>query len=268
MSLGAKISEWDAKSGFSGDYNDLTNAPNIVEDGSQDLVIADESGNIIFKVDEAGAHTTILDAQSVTINNQSVTDIMDAKVAALVNSAPETLDTLSELAGAMENNSDAIEALETIATSKAAQSDLDVTNANVAALQGLVGDTAVDKQIEAHEKNTLHFSGDYSDLTNAPNIEENDDGDMVVTDDNGNIIFKVDASGAHSTSLTLNGKDVVEMINEHQSVVDSEMSETSTNPVQNKVVYEQIQHLQDLIDDIDPVVQQTQIQIITWESDD
>ena len=36
---------------FSGSYNDLTDAPNIAEDDSGNMVIADESGNIIFKAD-------------------------------------------------------------------------------------------------------------------------------------------------------------------------------------------------------------------------
>ena len=45
---------------FSGDYNDLTNAPNIAEDGSGNMIIVDELGNVIFKVDSEGTHTTAL----------------------------------------------------------------------------------------------------------------------------------------------------------------------------------------------------------------
>lgn len=51
-------------------------------------------------------------------------------------------------------------------------------------------------------------------------------------------------------------------------VIDDELSATSTNPVQNKVVYEQIKHLEGLIDDIDTTSQKTQVQIITWEEND
>lgn len=63
---------------------------------------------------EGSADTALAEAKSYT----------DTKVSALVNGAPETLDTLSELANAMQDNDDAIAALETIAASKANASDL------------------------------------------------------------------------------------------------------------------------------------------------
>ena len=63
---------------------------------------------------EGSADTALAEAKSYT----------DTKVSALINGAPETLDTLSELASAMQDNDDAIAALETIAASKANASDL------------------------------------------------------------------------------------------------------------------------------------------------
>lgn len=204
---------------FSGDYNDLVNAPNISEDNSDNVVIADNDGNIIFKVDADGVHTTTLNAKNITIENEDIIDVIDDKLAALVNSAPETLDTLGELAEAMTTNSDAIEALETIATSKASQSDLDTTNENVSELQGLVGDTSVATQIANAIEGFESFSGDYNDLENAPNIAEDGAGNMVVADENGNVIFKADATGIHSTALTLNGEDVSNKINNLRALV-------------------------------------------------
>ena len=35
---------------FSGDYNDLKNAPNIIENGDGELFIAGQNGNVIFCV--------------------------------------------------------------------------------------------------------------------------------------------------------------------------------------------------------------------------
>ena len=55
--------------------------------------------------------------------------------------------------------------------------------------------------------NIPKFSGDYNDLTNAPNITEDDNGNMVIADESGNIIFKADADGMHTTALTLNGEN-------------------------------------------------------------
>ena len=56
----AEKSAWNAKSNFSGDYNDLENAPDITEDASDNLVITDPSGNIIFRSDSSGLETTQL----------------------------------------------------------------------------------------------------------------------------------------------------------------------------------------------------------------
>ena len=294
-SIGAKIPVWDNKSDFSGDYNDLENAPNIEENGAGDLAIVDNDGNIIFQVDAEGIHTTALDAKNITIENSDIVDVIDGKIAALVNSAPETLDTLGELADAMEEHHDAIEALEVIATSKAAQSDLDDTNANVTELQGLVGDTSVATQIAHAIEGFESFSGDYNDLTNAPNISEDGSGNMVIADEQGNVVFKVDENGAHSTALTIGGEDVASLLGQKVNkvngkglssndftdedkakldaldpnatvvIVDEVLSATSTNPIQNKAVTEAIDSLSTLIGD-EPVADQIADAIEGFES--
>ena len=198
MSLKEKIPVWDSRSDFSGDYNDLVNAPNITEDGNGDLNITDEAGNIIFKVDAEGTHTTTLNVQNVIIENENINDIIDVKIAALVNSAPETLDTIGELAEALEENRDAIEALEAIA-------------------------------------NQDHFSGDYNDLVNAPNITEDGNGDLNITDEAGNIIFKVDAEGTHSTALILNNENIGDKINNHINDTNTHITSDDKTKWNNKV---------------------------------
>lgn len=77
------ISNWNAKSTFSGNYNDLTNKPTIPTTTSQ------------------------LTNNSDFATNTSV----DTKIADLVNSAPEALDTLGELAIALKEHEDAYDAL-------------------------------------------------------------------------------------------------------------------------------------------------------------
>lgn len=57
-SIAEKMTEWDSKSGFSGDYNDLTNKPEIVDDKSEKLEIADPDGHVVARVDEAGISAT------------------------------------------------------------------------------------------------------------------------------------------------------------------------------------------------------------------
>ena len=74
-----RVSSWDNKSDFSGDYNDLENAPNIYEDGSDSLIIADQNGNIIFRSDANGFETTTLMAQAIVVNGIDVETTLNGK---------------------------------------------------------------------------------------------------------------------------------------------------------------------------------------------
>ena len=69
-----------------------------------------------------------------------------------------------------------------------------------------VGDSSVANQISNAIAKQSHFSGNYNDLTDAPNISEDEDTKMIIIDEDGNMIFKADADGIHTTNLTLNGK--------------------------------------------------------------
>lgn len=328
---------------FSGDYNDLTNAPNITEDDSGNIVIADESGNVIFRADAAGIHATALSLNGevaateayvdeavanidipdvdftgyateeyvtnaiettknelsesivaeteewkvvdedgniifsvdaggahttvLTLNGQDVEDIIDERVAGLVDSAPDTLNTLNELAAALgddPNFATTIAAEVGKKVDKVDGKDLssnDFTDAYKNALDnlgsmafnetdptvpawakestkpsysadevGALADTTIladltddtdHRTVSDNEKAVWNaksdFSGDYNDLENAPNIVEDNEGNLVIADTDGNIIFKSDATGFETTTLTtqnivLNGTDIDEFI--------------------------------------------------------
>jgi hypothetical protein len=84
--------KWDAKSNFSGDYNDLTNAPAIVEDEPANLIIADNAGNIIFRASDQGLETTHLSIGSLTINGMTIQEMIKAYVdEALLGSVEEEM---------------------------------------------------------------------------------------------------------------------------------------------------------------------------------
>ena len=76
----------------------------------------------------------------------------------------------------------------------------------IADINKRVGNTSVATQISNAVASIPKFSGDYNDLINAPDIEEDDNGNIVIADELGNVVFKVDANGAHTTDLSLNGK--------------------------------------------------------------
>ena len=72
---------------FSGDYNDLINAPNISEDDSGNMIIADESGNIIATINANGMETTMITAQGVVLNGVDIMEVIDARIQAYVDEA-------------------------------------------------------------------------------------------------------------------------------------------------------------------------------------
>ena len=198
----------------------------------EEFQIADSQGLVAFKVDKEGTtYAAILkigqeaeeaatkkyvdeaidkiEFPETDLTSYATEQFVKDEVADLVNSAPEALDTLGELATAMKEKGDAIEALEKIAGSKAAQTDLDETNQQLGAVKELVGTTSVESQIEEALDNFETFSGDYEDLINAPDIAEDGSGDMAVADKDGNIAFKVDSEGrTHVTSLAIDGENL------------------------------------------------------------
>lgn len=100
----AEKTKWDNKSEFSGSYNDLTNKPTIPTTTSQ---LTNDSGYVT-------ANAASSSAQAYT----------DQKIADLINSAPETLDTLGEIATAMTENKNVVDALNEAIGTKANASDL------------------------------------------------------------------------------------------------------------------------------------------------
>lgn len=77
---------------------------------------------VLNAIDETKADKTelanyYLKTEADTLH-QEVEDYVDTQVAALVNSAPETLDTLGELATAFEENKEVVEALDASITNK------------------------------------------------------------------------------------------------------------------------------------------------------
>ena len=209
---------------------------------SDEWKVVDEAGNIIFSVDASGAHTTAL-----TLNGESVEDIVDERVASLVDSAPDTLNTLNELAAALGDDPNFATTIATEIGKKIDKVDgkglstNDFTNEYKEKLDDLNLDnitfeetdptvpawakaenkpTYTADEVGALSKDTSLFSGDYNDLENAPDISEDDSGDLVIADKNGNIIFRSNGDGFETVNLTVqnitvNGKTIQEMIQDY-----------------------------------------------------
>lgn len=223
---------------------------------SEEWKVVDGAGNIVFSVDASGAHTT-----AMSLNGIDVEDIIDQRVSSLVDSAPETLNTLNELAAALGDDPNFATTVATEIGKKVDKEDgkglstNDFTNEYKTKLDGLENLEETDPTVpawakaenppalsdlegdESHRTVTdaekavwnakSDFSGNYSDLNNAPNITEDDSGNLVIADNSGNIIFRSDANGFETTtltvqSMTLNGADLGELIKaEVKSYVDA-----------------------------------------------
>ena len=125
----SKVNEWNNKSNFSGSYNDLTNKPNIPSKVSQ---LSNDAGYITIddvdtskdhlhnnmdvlnnitasKVNEWNNKSTFSGNYNDLTNKPTIPSVaglatetyVNNKVASLVSNAPETLDTLNELAQAL-----------------------------------------------------------------------------------------------------------------------------------------------------------------------
>lgn len=128
---------------FSGSYNDLTDKPTIPS------------------VDGLASETYVQNA----VADKATTSYVDTKVANLVNSAPTTLDTLGELATALQNNSSTVETLNNAIGNKANASDVTALTTRVGTAETNI--TAL--QSGKADKSEL-FSGSYNDLTDKPTL--------------------------------------------------------------------------------------------------
>lgn len=219
---------WNNKSDFSGEFKDLLNSP-IEEDNSGELVYADESGNIALKIGKLDEETTGLETIEIKLkggkvderietltadlsehknnidihitkeeradwNAKATTKYVDDTVAAVVNSAPEVLNTLDELAAALGDDAN----FATTVTNKIAEK---ATQADFVAHRD---DTV--KHITAAERTTWNnkseFSGNYTDLNGAPDIStDEEDNSLLVTDKTGNIVFKAGNLDENTTGI-------------------------------------------------------------------
>jgi hypothetical protein len=62
----------------------LENAPNITEDASNNLVITDPNGNIIFRSDSNGFETTQMTVQSLIVNGKTIEEMIQEYVNATI----------------------------------------------------------------------------------------------------------------------------------------------------------------------------------------
>jgi len=178
------------------------------------------SSNITLGAADVGADASGA-ANTALTNAKSYTD---TQIAALINSAPTTLDTLGEIASAMSDNMEVVEALEASIGNKADKSAIPTKTSQLTNDSGF-------KTTDNNTTYTISKSGSTITLTGS------DGKTSTVTDSDTNTTYSeatTSAAGLMSAAdkTKLNGIAT----GANKITVDTALSSTSTNPVQNKVI--------------------------------
>ena len=173
---------------------------------------------------------------------------VDDRVAGLVNSAPETLDTLKELSTALGDDPNFATTMTTALGNK-----VDKVDGKVLSTNDLTNELKANYDAAYAHSQSEHFDGDYNSLANAPNIPNinggtagqvlakasNNDNDVQWVDmpDSSNFLSKVDKNVHYeSSNLTYSNPDLLDdyyQLNNFGSYVfnktwDLKMSSNST----------------------------------------
>lgn len=188
---------WDEKSNFSGNYTDLVGEPNIMEDDTHKLEVADTVGNVILRVDDEGMHTT-----SVEIVNGDVTLNVEDKFTELTNTFTKYTETTVFEEHSKNDSIHIGEGEREYWSAKAEASTVKTLNTDLNDHMEDI-DFHVSPSDRSKWDDKSDFSGDYHDLENKPNILEDSSDTFNVVDSEGNIIFRIDETGVHATSVTI-----------------------------------------------------------------
>jgi hypothetical protein len=113
-----KVSAWDNKSDFSGSYNDLVDTPaSLPASDVSDWAKAETKPT--YTASEVGAD----ESGSASTAETNANKYTDDKIAELIGTSPENLDTIEELGAAISSNQDAVDLLNKAITDKVDKED-------------------------------------------------------------------------------------------------------------------------------------------------
>ena len=195
---GKSIAQIVEEIGFTGDYNTLLNRPNIEEVEEHRLIIADDSGNIVAEINNEGiraiAYYSGSDGQDLATHIKNLQQTVSA----------HTGDTNIHITSTERTNwNTAKEQL----TNHTSSSTIHITDAERQKWNAITG-----------------FSGKYTDLTGAPKIDQNANGDLLFQDLTGKTIGTLTAAGAFSVTTILVGgeaSNILERIVADETALDT-----------------------------------------------
>ena len=213
-----------------GALDEVVDKLNNLSDGNPQDITKEDIG--LGNVDNTSdMDKPISTAQQEAIDNalSESKDYTDTKVADLVGSAPETLNTLEEVAQAINDNEDVVEALNSAIGNKASQSDLE-------ALQ----DTVKNKVSQ-------------SDLSNLRNIVDTKANQLDLEELQGTVNIKADQSDLNNLSATVNTKANQSDLEALQTTVNGKVDQSELDGLQtlinNKIDQSHLETLQGIVND-------------------
>ena len=166
------------------------------EDESGALVIADEQGYVIARIDENGLTTTQVSAGAIALNGEDLAE----KLQELANKVPDidlsNYYTKEEVDSALGNIDIPEVSLEGLATEEALNAHANNEEIHVTAEKTAAWDAKSD------------FDGDFNSLTNAPHIVNDNEDEVIICDSQGNVILRATAEGLNVAAVYVNGKAV------------------------------------------------------------
>lgn len=215
--------------------------PNITEDNSGELTIADESGNIIARIDADGVHSTEVEAKGIFLG-ETVLEHTNNSSIHVTSSEKSVWNNKSDFSGFYqdlidkpniipEDNDKSLTVIDgngnaIMRVDEEGIHSTEVELGDIRVRETLINHTSdTNIHITSSERNKWNnksdFSGNYTDLQDAPNITpEDDDKSLSITDEAGNAIAKFDSNGLETTQVTaksmfVNGVSVESKLDEH-----------------------------------------------------
>jgi hypothetical protein len=215
---------WNNK--FDGTYFDLEGSPNITDDESGNLVIADSNGNAIMQVDSDGVTTTNVNTKTIALNGEDLGSRLDSLESI---SLPNILDNETGDLTIADENGNAIMKVDAsgITTTGVSAKTLSLNGEDI----GTKIDAHIDDSVShvtSSERTTWNnksdFSGDFNDLDNKPNITDDESGELTIVDNDGYAIVKINDSGITTTNVTaksavIGGTDVTVKFDELSNLI-------------------------------------------------
>lgn len=162
---------------------------------SRDIATIELLDEIRTYFDEDGAALNALALGGVRAEDYATTSYVNDSIAGLVDSAPDTLDTLGELAAALKDNEDIVAALDEAITNKADQSDLEYQAERIDGIESTIDNLHIPTNLSEFNNDVGFITQIYADGKYATKQWMNDNfyNDGEIDQMIGDFITQVDA---------------------------------------------------------------------------